>query len=559
MKPRKSFVAFLIDATASFFIFQIAALVLSYFCFLPFFPSFFATWLLYYCGSLLLKGTTLGSSFFNSYLKDDGNKHTYIYILRVVLRECFTSFPAVVLWIFSWNTIALLPILFIAIVCLALTIWRKRIFKLKMVQNVQTGDSSIFIDVQRVNRPKIMRLYGLLIILGIGSFFLNTYLTGDPIILQEKPIALRPRPSAHTVSEYTDFINTNSHDINEYIKELYKHYDHVVLCERWHPECTQYDLIYDLVTSLYFADSINNVFTEIGNVEKREDFRRITATTFPSDSLREKAVASFIIDSQTVWLLWSNTNWFSFLKKMSEFNHDREKPVNILFSDILWTDIDKISERDSVMAYNVINTIHSDSIEKSLIIMNYRHAFMTPRNCGYYLQKAFPGRVANVMLNTFRFNICQAPSSLQKGKWDVAVEQTGKDRFAIDFQDSPFGNDGFDLAPTISWFTLRNVKYKDMFNGMIYCTLPAEQYAGHGFPYIFAPENQTRLESGVAVMPGDQLSNYSYLKYGNLIEKGGNYFENFVYNLIYIFFSLVSVILLIGMFIAYLHNHSAQS
>ena len=301
------------------------------------------------------------------------------------------------------------------------------------------------------------------------------------------------------------------------------------------------------------------MFTEIGNVEKREDFRRITATTFPSDSLREKAVASFIIDSQTVWLLWDNTNWFSFLKKMSEFNHDREKPVNILFSDILWTDINKISERDSVMAYNVINTIHSDSIEKSLIIMNYRHAFMTPRNCGYYLQKSFPGRVANVMLNTFRFNICQAPSSLQKGKWDVAVEQTGKDRFAIDFQDSPFGNDGFDLAPTISWFASRDVKYKDMFNGMIYSTLPAEQYAGHGFPYIFAPENQTRLESGVAVMPGDQLSNYSYLKYGNLIEKGGNYFENFVYNLIYIFFSLVSVILLIGMFTAYLHNHSAQS
>ena len=557
MKPCKSFVAFLIDATASFFIFQIAALVLSYFCFLPFFPSFFATWLLYYCGSLLLKGTTLGSSFFNSCLKDDGNKHTYI--IRVVLRECFTSFPAVVLWIFSWNTIALLPILFIAIVCLALTIWRKRLFKLKMVQNVQTGDLSIVIDVQRVNRHRAMGLCGLLIILGIGSFFLNTYLTGDPIILQEKPIALRPRPSAHAVSEYTDFINTNSNDINEYIQELYKHYDHVVLCERWHPECTQYDLIYDLVTSPYFADSINNVFTEIGNVEKREDFRRITATTFPSDSLREKAVASFIIDSQTVWLLWDNTNWFSFLKKMSEFNHDREKPVNILFSDILWTDIDKISERDSVMAYNVINSIHSDSIEKSLIIMNYRHAFMTPRNCGYYLQKAFPGRVANVMLNTFRFNICQAPSSLQKGKWDVAVEQTGKDRFAIDFQDSPFGNDGFDLAPTISWFTSRDVKYKDMFNGMIYSTLPAEQYAGHGFPYIFAPENQTRLESGVAVMPGDQLSNYSYLKYGNLIEKGGNYFENFVYNLIYIFFSLVSVILLIGMFIAYLHNHSAQS
>lgn len=556
MKPAKSLVAFLIDATASFFIFQIVALAVTYFCFLPFFPSFFVTWLLYYCCSFLLKGTTIGLSFFNSGLKDDGNKSTYI--LRVVLRECFTSFPAVVLWIFSWNAIVLLRTSILAIACLAFMIWRKRLFKLKVVQKVQTCESTTLVSGQRISRPKIIGLYGLMIILGIGSFCLNTYLTGDPIILEEKPIALRPRPSSHIVSKYTDFINTNSQDINEYLKELYKHYDHVVLCERWHPECTQYDLIYDLVTSPYFTDSINSIFTEIGNVEKREDFRRITATTFPSDSIKEKALASFIVDSQTVWLLWANTNWFNFLKKMSEFNHNREKPVNILFSDILWTDINKISERDSMMAYNIINTIHSDSIKKSLTIMNYRHAFMTPRNCAYYLQKAFPGKVANVMFNTFRFNICQAPSAVQQGKWDVAVELTGKNRFAIDFQNSPFGDDDFDLAPTISWFTSREVKYKDMFNGMIYYTLPAEQYAGHGFPYIFEPENQTRLESEVAVMPGDQLSNYSYLKYGNLIEKGGNYFENFVYNLIYIFFSFVSVVLLIGMSIAYVRNNKKR-
>ncbi len=418
---------------------------------------------------------------------------------------------------------------------------------MKTVHKEQLCSTSTSNCCQRNSRLRILGLYGGLIVLGTGSFCVNTYLTGDKIILNEKPIALRPRPASRLVSKYTDFINTNSKDINEYIKELYKHYDHVVLCERWHPECTQYDMIYDMVTSPFFADSINNIFTEIGDVKKREDFRQITTATFPSDSLREKALSSFIIDSQTVWLLWSNTNWFDFLKKMSEFNHNREKPVNILFSDVLWTDFNKISERDSVMAYNIINTIHSDSIKKSLVIMNYKHAFMTPNNCGYYLQKAFPGRVANVMLNTFRFNICQAHSALQQGKWDVAAEQTGKDRFAIDFQNSPFGDDNFDLSPLLSWFTPRDVKYKDMFNGMIYCTLPAEQYAGHGFPYIFTPENQERLKSEVAVMPGDQLSNYDYLRYGNLIEKGGNYFENFIYNMIYILFGIVSVILVVGM------------
>ena len=552
MKTTKSIIAFLIDTTAAFFIFQIIAVLLAYVCFLPFFPSFFVIWLLYYCGCFLSKRTTLGLSFFNSYLKDGGNNQSYI--LRLVLRECFTSFPAVVLWLFSWDSIVVLRIALLATVCLLLTIWRKRLFRLETVQDEGLEPNSTFPGNQRIHRSKITGLYGLLVFLGIGGFCLNTYLTGDKIILEEKPMALRPRPSAHSVSKYTDFINANSKDVNEYIKELYKNYDHVVLCERWHPECTQYDMIYDMVTSPYFTDSISNVFTVIGNVEKREDFRRITATFFASDSLKEKALASFIIDSQTVWLLWSNTNWFEFLSKMSEFNHSREKPVKILFSDILWTDIDKISERDSIMAYNVINTINSDSIQKSLIIMNYRHAFMTPHNCGYYLQQAFPGRVANVMLNTFGFNICQISSALQQGKWDVAAEQTGKDRFAIDFQNSPFGNDNFDLAPILSWVTSRDVKYKDMFNGMIYCTLPAEQYAGHGFPYIFAPENQEKLKSEVAVMPGDQLANYNYLKYGNLIEKGGYYLENFVYNLIYTILTVASVIILIGMSIVYVRN-----
>ena len=561
---KKSLIAFLIDATSAFFIFQIVAVALVYFYFLPFFPSFFIIWTLYYCGCFLSKRTTLGLSFFNLYLKDGGAKQSYI--LRLVLRECFTSFPAVILWLFSWNSIVVLRIAFLAKVCLILTIWRKRLFRLKTAQEEKTDSTPVFISKQRIKRRKIMGIYGLLIFLGIGSFCLNTYLTGDKILFEEKPIALRPRPAAHSVSKYTDFINANSKDINEYIKELYKNYDHVVLCERWHPEYTQYDMIYDMITSPYFADSISNVFTEIGNVEKREDFRRITATSFASDTLKEKALASFIIDSQTVWLLWSNTNWFDFLKKISEFNHHREKPVNILFSDILWTDINKLSERDSVMAYNVINTINSDSIKKSLVIMNYRHAFMTPRNCGYYLQKAFPGRVANVMLNTFGFNICHVPSALQHGNWDVAVEQTGKDRFAIDFQNSPFGDDYFDLYSTLSWLSSLDVKYKDMFNGMIYCTLPAKQYIGHGFPYIFEQENQAKLKSEVAIIPGDQLSNYDYLKsnydylkYGNLIEKGGNYFENFVYNLIYIIFILASVIILIGMFVASMYTYSGNT
>lgn len=548
MRRARSFIAFLIDATAAFFVYQTVALVVAYFFFMPFFPGFFAIWLLYYLCCFILKGTTLGLAFFNSCLEDKGKRPTYI--LRVIFREGLTSFPAVVLWLFLGDSIVLLRIALVAIDCLVLTICRKRLFRLQVVQKVDSVSTGALLNDRLPGRFKILGIYGSLIILGLVSFGLNVWLTGDKIIMSEKPIAVRPRPSANSVERYTDYINASGKDINEFIKELFREYDHVVLCERWHPEGTQYDMIYDLVTTPYFADSVGHVFTEIGNVEKREDFRRLTATAFPSDSLREKAVASFIVDSQTVWLLWSNTNWFNFLKKMSAFNHDREKPVDLLFTDILWKDYSKISGRDSVMAYNIINTVRSDSIEKSLVIMNFRHAFMTAANCAYYLRKAFPGKVANVVLNTFRPNVFQIPSAIRQGKWDAAAEYAGKDRFAVDFKDSPFGDDHFDLFPIVSLCSPKTVKYKDMFNGMIYYTLPAQQYAGDGFPYLFTPENEAKLQAEKAVMPGDRLSNYKYLKYGISLQKGGNYFENYILNITYSLFILISIILLIGMWIA---------
>lgn len=548
MRRARSFMAFLIDATAAFFVYQTVALIAAYFFFMPFFPGFFTVWLLYYLGCFILKGTTLGLAFFDFCLEDKGKRQTYI--LRIILREGMTSFPAVVLWLFLGDSIVLLRIALVAIVCLALTIWRKRLFKLKVIRKEAVASNGSLLNSLRSTRLKISGIYGSVIVLGVACFCLNVWLTGDKVIMSEKPIAMRPRPSASSVGKYVDYINSDGKDINKYIKELFREYDHVVLCERWHPEGTQYDMIYDLVTTPYFADSIGHVFTEIGNVEKREDFRRLTATAFPNDSLREKAVASFIVDSQTVWLLWSNTNWFNFLKKMSEFNHDREKPVDLLFTDILWKDYGKISERDSVMAYNVINTVRSDSIGKSLVIMNYRHAFMKAPNCAYYLQKAFPGKVANVVLNTFRPNVFQIPSAIRQGRWDVAAEYAGKDRFAVDFKDSPFGDDPFDLFSVVSLYSPKTVKYRDMFNGMIYYTLPAQQYAGNGFPYLFTPGNEAKLQAEKAVMPGDRLSNYYYMKHGSFVQKGGNYFENYVLNLAYLLIALLSIILLTGMGVA---------
>ena len=77
---------------------------------------------------------------------------------------------------------------------------------------------------------------------------------------------------------------------------------------------TQHDMIYNLVTDKRFVDSVGVVFTEIGSAESRKAYKMFINTSFPNDTVVDKELASFLMENQTVHLLWPNTNWFDFLK-----------------------------------------------------------------------------------------------------------------------------------------------------------------------------------------------------------------------------------------------------
>ena len=99
---------------------------------------------------------------------------------------------------------------------------------------------------------------------------------------------------------------------------------------------TQYDMIYNLVTDERFVDNVGTLFTEIGSAESRDAYKTFVDTSFSNDTIVEKELAAFMMENQTVDLLWTRTNWFNFLKKMYYFNHDKDNPVNIFFTDKDW-------------------------------------------------------------------------------------------------------------------------------------------------------------------------------------------------------------------------------
>ena len=335
---------------------------------------------------------------------------------------------------------------------------------------------------------------------------------------------------------------------------LFEKYDYVILCERHHQDMTQYDMIHDLVTDSRFVDNVGVVFTEIGCAESRDAYRKFVETTFPNDTLLEKGLASFLMENQTAHLLWPNTNWFTFLKRMYYFNHDRGKKVEIMFADRNWIDRTELAQRDSVMADNIIRTIESDSLKKSLIIMNYRHAFFTPGNCGEYVQRRFPGRVANVMINSIKADFWSllnrkdvARTDLCNGKWDVAFEQMPTDAFAFDFKESPFGKDNFDYF-ILPWAKENGMQYQDMFNGFIYYKALIDHRTSIGFNHLFDPENIVKLEEREKLLPGYSLKAWEFLKDGPQVTEGKDiYFEyNKSINIIFLWICL-SALLLGGM------------
>jgi hypothetical protein len=294
--------------------------------------------------------------------------------------------------------------------------------------------------------------------------------------------------------------------------DLFENHDIVILCERAHPEVTQYDLIYRLVSDARFIDNVGHVFTEIGSSTLAEDIDiYLKSGSLDEEKAEEKLL--HICRNLVFHPVWNNVNFYEFLKKVRQLNFTlpSEKKIHVHFSDMpfSWHGMteekyrefqDTLSQRDRIMADQII-AAYSDILKskqprkKALIIMNYRHAFndrfekpggKKGDNVGRYIFEAFPERTANVMINSVRVlpgstddDVIWAP--IQEGKWDAAFALMGDPSLGFDFAGSTFGRDEFDFFPVAK----ESLTYQDVFTGFIfYRPLEAHKFI-YGIPSLF--------------------------------------------------------------------------
>jgi len=316
------------------------------------------------------------------------------------------------------------------------------------------------------------------------------------------------------IAPYVDFLKTQKRGPVDYIMGLFERYDIVILCERFHPETTQYDLIDGLVGDERFIAGVGNIFTEIGTSSNNGFLHDFMSSEGLSDAEAESRVMHLY--RNLYWgPYWEKHNFYDFLKRLYAINRSLPAAlkIHISFSDMpfSWEGMDKekyglfmnaIGRRDQVMAEQIIKGFNDilrspGARKKAMVIMNYRHAFndnfkkpngRKADNAGRFICEAFPGKVANVMINS----VALLPGSTDRksvitpiggGKWDASFAAAGNPDLGFDFGGSPFGADHFDYFP----FFKHDHDYQDVFTGFVF----------------YKPLEKHRMLSGIPNLLGD--------------------------------------------------------
>lgn len=318
-------------------------------------------------------------------------------------------------------------------------------------------------------------------------------------------------PLSHSgeIQKYVDHIKKHGQTPTDYIMSLFETNDIVILCERVHPETTQYDMINNLISDPRFKEKVGHIFTELGSSSQKSNFE--TYLIKEQSEGREYEQLLHIVRNFSYFPVWDKTNYFNFLKNTNLLNRGLEEnqkihiyPSNVSFS---WQNMTqekyvefqkKLGDRDKIIAEQikaVFDSIVSSNHKrkKALVIMNYRHAFphiIIKRgdrtrqfsNVGGYLMAAYPGKVANVLINSIQLlpgttDNNATFTAICDGKWDAAFAVLGNPEMGFAFQDSPFGEDSFDYFPIETGY-----KYQDMFTGMIFYKKIEDHVMSKGIP-----------------------------------------------------------------------------
>ena len=302
--------------------------------------------------------------------------------------------------------------------------------------------------------------------------------------------------SDNQLTEYVDFLKIQNTSAKEYVLQLFDKYDIVVLCERSHPEITQYNLIFDIVSDKKFTGKVGQIMMEVGVSNVYEQLNQFLLNDTLSENNVENNLLN-IIRNNDYSPLWEMTNYPVFIKKLHYLNKtlpQQEKitvyPVDLPFS---WAGITSKKQyktimdstdlsRDDIMGEQMQKIIEENPDKKFLIIMNAYHSWFIPEKYGasWWVKNSCPEKAVNVLLNNTWME-----TLTDEGKWDAAFKIVGKENIGFDLTNTPFGN-----ALSSRYLTNKRMegtlkpetKMQDLFHGYIFY-LPIEKHIrSFGYP-----------------------------------------------------------------------------
>jgi len=343
-----------------------------------------------------------------------------------------------------------------------------------------------------------------------------------------------------TLRPYVDFLSQGHPTPADYVLGLFDDHDLVIVCERFHGETTQWDLLFELVRDERFSSRVGHVFTELGVSNLQPALDELMATPALDDGELKRRLLGIYRDL-SFHPMWAKSNFFDFLARVYRLNRTLEPGhrIAIHFSDMPfeWEGMTAerytsfqgtLDERDRVLARQVIDGFRTletsgDPRKKALVVMNFRHAFndfvddsgKRTENVGRYVFEAFPRRVANVMLNAVALlpgttDAGPVVAATQEGRWDAAFAVLGDSELAFDFRGSPFGEDPFDYH----FRYVGTAKYADVFDGFVFYK-PLREHRHHYtvpglFDETFLVEYPRRLAAaGRSVKTAEEMPEYA--------------------------------------------------
>lgn len=350
------------------------------------------------------------------------------------------------------------------------------------------------------------------------------------------------------VKPFIEFLEKQQTSPVDYLMGLFEKYDIVVLGERLHPEMTQYELIEQIIADQRFISNVGNIFTEVGITNKTEELNMLLRRRFRSEEKFRKELRKLYRDLDFNDI-WNYTNYWNLLNFIHNLNMSLPDSSTIYhgLTDMafdwnkyttqqqyeIWNRmVSRGDFREVQMAYNFISLFNTlpprrdGKPKKALVIMNSPHCYQKyTRLYGdlvtffpSLVAEVYPGRIANVLINTDNFRHKELNYLVAGGIWDAAFRYHGNPNVGFDFNGSPFGDTPFDNYDKPK----EGTTYKNIFTGFVFYK-PIEQWiSGYGIPDVFdkksIPELARRYYIQEGEMPNDKtlkeiIDDYNTVKY----------------------------------------------